>query len=71
MIPVVSLRRRVARVRSDLSEALIAVDTRTVPGEALAAIGDAHHALSVAVARLRQVEAAAYTDDVEGPPYGA
>lgn len=53
-----SFRRRVGRVRSDLAEALAWVDSRELPQEALEAIGDAHHALTEAIARLEQHEKA-------------
>lgn len=52
-----SFRRKVGRVRADLTEALARIDSRELPEEALTAIGDAHHALTEAVARLRQHEA--------------
>lgn len=53
-----SFRRRVGRVRSDLAEALAWVDTRELPQDSLTALGDAHHALTEAIARLEQHERA-------------
>ena len=51
-----SFRRRVGRVRADLTEALGWVDTRELPQDALSALSDAHHALTEAIARLEQHE---------------
>lgn len=53
-----SFRRRVGRVRADLTEALGWVDTRELPQDALSALSDAHHALTEAIARLEQHERA-------------
>lgn len=57
------LRRKVGRVRVNLSEALVAIDSREVPQDALRAIADAHHALTEAIARLKQVEASYHLDE--------
>lgn len=50
------LQPGLVKVRADLARQLALVDSRGLPSHALEAIADAHHALTVAIARLDQVD---------------
>lgn len=59
------LQPDLVKVRADLTRALALVDSRDVPAQTLDAIGDAHHALTVAIARLEQADVTARREVLE------